>query len=560
MATSHSFSIYLLKAGYNASNALNEGHLLRACAHNTTLPKDASLLILDNDPRPPWWREYFGIGEPLNQVLNGALVFLPVENRCFAISFGHVYHNLKDTGYEYDFGLRVTLNSVDAHNLRSTDTVEPGLARRQRTQLPIASDLTYFDFDRDSAILKSLTGQVKDEFKHLFKHATGASNLRISSAVKPRELPTLCTRLLRLYQSDAYEQSFPNIQNIAPIRDPDLLQQLNDALLKALCTHDSSLSMAVPDVINYRDNVCITFSGAGQSYIYDEVTVDGYLNYLTKRGENVNTYTVETLKRHALQLTNAEGTPQGDRFSIFRCLIYDASIGSDGDRYHLCEGHWYRVATEYLTRLKEFLDPRCAPMELPPYAHKDEEEYNHGVPEAQGRVRLCLDRKNIAPQGQHPVEPCDIYEVDDDGAAVLHHVKRSTRSKELSHLFNQGINSVELLKMEEQSRNRMMKLVGNNGDNTFQRPVAEQRLRVVYGIVTHKDPKGKSDNLPLFSRVSLMRTLKRLELYGVEAAFGFIPDQTTAKEPREKEKKTKKKTKKKKKKKTKKGKTKKRKH
>ncbi len=192
MSKSRSFSIYLLKQGFDASNALKDDHKLDDSVGATNLPNGASLFVLDNHPREPWWKGYFGVQKNLNQVTKGALIFLPVGQSCFALSFGYVYHNLKDESYEYDFGLRVTLNSVDPLKLKSTDILEPGAARRQRTQMPIDSDLTYFNFDRDSTILKSLTGKVKDEHKELFKHATGSSNLRISSTLSPDELTQLC--------------------------------------------------------------------------------------------------------------------------------------------------------------------------------------------------------------------------------------------------------------------------------------------------------------------------------------------------------------------------------
>lgn len=89
------------------------------------------------------------------------MVFLPIKHRCFALSFGHVSHNLKDVSYEYDFGLKVTLNCVDPNELRSTNSLDPSVGRRQRTQLPVGSDLTLFDFDRDTSILRRLTGKVK---------------------------------------------------------------------------------------------------------------------------------------------------------------------------------------------------------------------------------------------------------------------------------------------------------------------------------------------------------------------------------------------------------------
>jgi uncharacterized protein (TIGR04141 family) len=141
MAKSRPFSIYLLKEGRDATNALKADHGLEE-ADATALPEGATLFVLDSDPKPPWWRSFFGVTEPLLQQYKGALVFLPVAERCFGLSFGQVYHHLDDSAYEYDFGLRVTLNSVDPGELKSADMVAPGVARRKRTQVPVSTELT----------------------------------------------------------------------------------------------------------------------------------------------------------------------------------------------------------------------------------------------------------------------------------------------------------------------------------------------------------------------------------------------------------------------------------
>jgi uncharacterized protein (TIGR04141 family) len=184
MAKSRPFSIYLLKAGQDATNSLKEDHELEATEANN-LPQGALLYILDATPTPPWWKGYFGIQEVLFQEHKGALIFLPVMDRCFALSFGQVFHHLNDTSYEYDFGLRVTLNSLDPKELKSADMVEPGVARRKRTQVPVSTELTYLDFDGNSEIIKSLTGKVKAEYAELFKNATGSAALKVSLKLEP---------------------------------------------------------------------------------------------------------------------------------------------------------------------------------------------------------------------------------------------------------------------------------------------------------------------------------------------------------------------------------------
>lgn len=234
MSKSRSFSIYLLKEGFDATNTLKEDSALEDGVDANDLPEGASLYVLDSQETPPWWKGYFGIQKHLMQTLKGAIVFLPVNEQTFAITFGHVFHNLKPESYEYDFGLRVTLNSVDPDKLKSLDSLMPENARRQRTQLSVGSDLTFFDFDRDSTILKSLTGKVREELKPFFRHATGASNIRISSDVGPTGLAGLCSKLLELYQDDTYKTSFPDIQNVAPVKDPVIIDALNAKLITAI--------------------------------------------------------------------------------------------------------------------------------------------------------------------------------------------------------------------------------------------------------------------------------------------------------------------------------------
>lgn len=539
MAKSRSFSIYLLKEGYDATNALREDHALDAGIGAHGLPEGATLFVLDSDPRPTWWASYFGVEKNLTQVTKGALVFLPVGDRCFALSFGHVAHNLIDSGYEYDFGLRVTLNSLDPHKLKSTDTLDPGAARRQRTQLPIESELTLFDFDRDSSILRSLTGKVRDEHKELFRHATGGSNLRISTDIGADGLAVVCETLLGLYESDDYKDAFPEIQNIVPVRDPAQIEALNGRLLEALRARNPDLNITVPEIINYSDNMYAAFAGVGRSLVYDDVYIGRYYEYLDEHGSDMSTIVVEDLRRHALVLTDEDGNGR-DRYSIFKSLVFDTTLeGAQGETFHLCEGNWYRIDNAYITRLSAYLDPLCEDSDLPPYVQLSEGAYNKAVAAADAAI-ACLDKKNISPDGQTSVEPCDLLAIR-DGVASFYHVKVSTLSAQLSHLFNQGVNAIELMRLEAAAVDKLEALIrdalaGSDADGMVAL-VRDRKYRIVFGIVTRKDPAGRSQNLPLFSRISLMRGMKALQLMDVPGHVMFIADQVVAAEGRKKNRK-----------------------
>lgn len=526
MTKTRSFSIYLLKDAFNAANALKDDTKLEAGVEATDLPDGATLHILDNPPYTPWWAGFFGIQKPLNQASKGAVIFLQASGRWFALCFGHVSHNLKDESYEYDFGLRVTLNCVDPNKLRSTDILEPSGAKRQRTQLPTAGDLTFFDVDGDSTILKSLTGKVKDAHKDVFKNATGSSNIRISSSSDVAGLIALCNKLFALYQEETYRTAFPDIQNISPVRDPTVIAQLNGQLLSAFQAKDDVLALSVPDMVDFGDGLWGSFAGARSGKVYDDIFIDRYYEYLAEAGVDIDAVDIDTLKRHELLLTNDDGSVVRDRHSIFKSLVFDTTLDGSAESYHLCEGNWYLVDANYVARLKTYLDPLCQDTTLPEFNHADEGAYNIAATAAEAG-RVCLDKKNIAPAGQKQVEPCDIYEVVDD-LAVLHCVKISTLSAQLSHLFNQGINSVNLMRSEAAALTNMQALVGEGLTDAAKEaliaPLTDDKFRAVFGIVTHKDKAAKSDNLPLFSRISLMRCMKEFKRMGIAAEYCFIPD------------------------------------
>ena len=535
MSKSNSFTIYLLKKGYDDKNSLKKDHPLEKGVKATNLPMRCTLFVLDIRPRNLWWRSYFGISPGLNQASKGALIFLPVGERCFALSFGYVFHSLEETAYEHDFGLRVKMNSVDPERLKSVDSLEFGADRRQRTQVPVDSDLTFFDFDRDKTILKSLTGTVKDKHKDLFRHPTGSSSIRISSPLAANELPSLCEKFLILYESNNYKTAFPNFHKNESVRDPSLISQLNKKLLEAFRKKDENLHLMVPDIINNRENVYANFSGCGWCEPEPDVSIGGYYAYLEGKGKEIEDIGLDDFKKkYQLKLVDQDNPQNISNYSIMKCFVFDTSLPRSSGVYHLIENNWYKVEYDYIKKLQNDLDSSYEDLTLPVYDKKTEGAYNKEVADNDENY-LCFDGKNISPVGQYGVEPCDLYAVQDK-SAVFYHVKVSTRSALLSHLFNQGTNALQLLKSEQEARDKLYDLIdsstvtGNQKEN-FKKPLRKQKYSVTYAIVTHKNKGKKSLNLPLFSRISLRSSLKLLKLMDVDrAAYGFVMNETKIKQ------------------------------
>ncbi|PJR03122.1 DUF6119 family protein [Avrilella dinanensis] len=532
MAKSRSFSIYLLKEGFSPENALKEGHTLELIQEdNTSLPENAIMYISNKQANPPWWKSYWGINKNLSQSQKGALVFLKVNENWIVLTFGSTYHQLKDEAYAYDFGIRTTLNALDPTKIRSTDILQPENAKRQRIQSPIASELNFFSFNSDETILKKMTGAVKNEYIDLFKNITGGNSLRISSNLQSDKISGLCEELIEIYGKEDYKTSFPELQNIVPVKDPILLSHLKSKLVEAFNEDPAPLELvlAIPEIFDYSIDYKIKYSGEGSSRLeFSDVYIKGYREYLQDRGvEEIKT--TEKFSKHKLRILDDNETLIKE-YSIYKSLLFDCEYNDNV--YHLCEGEWYLIEKDFIQKLAEELDPIF--IEKHDFLHqcekKREDHYNGSISDVNQDV-ICLDKKNISPNGQYQVEPCDLIYIKDD-YLELAHIKISTRSSSLSHLFNQGVNSVELLRRNDEAKKKLLELVQANANmETF---INDGKYRITYGIISKKVDK-KSIGLPIFSRISLLRIVNTLKTMNIPVQILYIYDNVDRKNLAEEE-------------------------
>ncbi len=517
MTKSHSFSIYLLKKGFTPEKSLGDEHGLSSINGASSIPKSASLFVGNNPPTSPWWRDYFGIEQDLDQSLKSALLFVRVKGRYFVLSFGHAYSKLDNSSYEPNFGLLVTLNSIDSNKLNSTDTVEPINGRRKRTQIPNASDITLFDFDKDSSILRNITGRVKEEHKNFFRNPSGASSIKISSSVSADKISKLLRTLLELYNQNTYEDAFPSLLNITPIKDPNQIAKLDENLVIALKEKSENLYLTIPEIIDYHQVSSVRFKSRKKSETFDDLYLDRYYEYLEHIEKNLNEVELEDIQKQMISLVDADEETERSSYQLYKCLVFDTKIQDEGGAFHLNEGHWYKVSDDYLKKLTDYLDRHCKKKtKLPHYNHKDESAYNKSVPLKKSKF-ICLDRKNIAPFGQ--MEPCDLYTVDSNEALFIH-VKHFRDSAGISHLLYQGQNSARAIRSIDKCLQKLRRLLKSQPQKL---PLKKSdRFKVCFAIITHKDITKKSENLPIFSKISLMQALENLENMGLEAWYEYI--------------------------------------
>ena len=152
---------------------------------------------------------------------------------------------------------------------------------------------------------------------------------------------------------DLYEESFPDLHNITPIKDPDLIHSLEEKLLTAFQEETIDLTLGIPDIVDYSTNFRVKYRGAArQSKEYEDVYIGNYREYLNERRINIDDISYFT--KHSLCILDENGSLL-QMFSIYKSLLFDCIYNDK--TYHLCDGCWYEINTNFIERLKAELDP-----------------------------------------------------------------------------------------------------------------------------------------------------------------------------------------------------------
>lgn len=511
------FSIYLLKDGFDEKNFFKvaAGIKEKPCSK---LPTGAKLFIKINKGIEPWWEDYWGLDERLKQSSLGALVFIPhkYNNKQynFILAFGYAYHAIKPESFVYDFGLIVTLNALDSAKLNSIESFSLVNSKRERLQAPSFQDINFFDLDNDSSILKTLTGKPQDKYSEIIRHITGANNVRITNPLLPDELKELFNSLIILYNEKTYETTFPNINNVKPIKDPIKITELMNTLFNALSQKNSDIELSFPAIIDYQEYAGIKYStDKNTSDLFENLNISQFYEFCES---NKIDYSETQLKKIKINIENSVENYKSCKYNFLNCCLF--STKTNDENYYFVDGQWYFVNSNYVEQLNKYIDKHIIKTDfLKECTYKTEDEYNSFSEDTTQKI-YNLDKKNIAPKGN--IEPCDLIKIESDKLILIHN-KISTRSSLLSHLFSQGFVSVETLLGNTSSQEKLINLLTSKNEN-IKTLVEKKKFEVIYGILTTKDTTKKSDNLPLFSKITMRRYIQELEERQITANVTYI--------------------------------------
>lgn len=516
---SRSLVVYLIKsefsdAGDILSTPPNDLHVFDVALTPACTGK---LYVQPSTSRPPQWLSLFDGVAGLNAIhlsnsSTSAVLLVSLKKRMFAITFGYGRHLLEPGICEENFGLRVTLNSVDPTRIRSIDRKSfDAISRHTREQASKEVPVGDFGLDVEQDLLRAVTGPPTNTA--LGVRLSGMDALAATVKIGLGDIPHLLAEYLKKFADTSYRSKFPWVDHIAEVRDPRERTRLDDLLVDRLRRGElERMWLAVPAIIDWSDVAGFRYIGRGTDDLADDLYLPDFLASL----DDLAALSADALRKRKVSRIGVATERALDQWPLYQCLY--AEIDSSGNTFLLNGGAWYRLESNFVLQVnKEVGKISSTSLVLPPYAQNSEGEYNRAVSASNPKEFALMDCKLIVHGGKHSrIEFCDLY----SRTRVMVHVKRYGGSSVLSHLFGQGVNSAELFNLDPDFRERVNKILPPS--HRLKKPTEQihpGNYEVAYGIIS----KSKRDLvLPFFSRLNLRNASRRLRGLGYNVSISKI--------------------------------------
>lgn len=467
---------------------------------------DGSRLYVKKEPplRTPLWANIFLEHDSCPDDIFGgsssvgAVYVIDFGLNKFVLAFGTGYHLIDQDFIERDFGLRVTLNSVDPEKLRSLDKASyDHNPLNSRTQS--ARDVDIFDLHIDSELemLYAVTGV--SAVPAFGSHVTGRDALTLIVEADLSSLPKILCEALARYKAKLPSE-FEWVDNVCRVKDSSECEILDLELDRFLSLGSySDIYLGEPEIVDWENHVGYSFDLYGRTPRYVVLSFGDLRDYLASKQIPL---TVESLKTAHVHVNDSEY--RGVKvWSAYRCVYFELKYS--GSRYILRNGLWYKVDLSFESSIDNYLKGvSLLDYAMPIYAVDNEGDYNSSLA-LSGAGYTLMDKGNVKVGGPYDkLEFCDLVK---DGKDLIH-VKYYRSSGTLSHLFSQGCVSAETFIRDPDFRVKLnsklppsLKLI-----KPEDRP-DPKNYRVVYAIATNKT---LPDELPFFSKVTLKNAVKSL--------------------------------------------------
>ena len=446
-------TIYLIKESYSHGRKCireNELKSLRATSVSVPDATRATIYLRKNTTKRPEWRDLFPALDWSKYQTNtfSGLLLVDISGKKFALTAGNGRYLLNPFSVEEGFGFKTVINSVDPSTIRKIEkkTINQN-PMNSISQLTRTAGLQDFRVDYFTDIVSKI--KAKSTIEDLGNLIDGRDSLQISIERDIDYLGPVLMKCLEAYQSDAYLEHFPDIDNISSVNDRELSVALDELLVTDLNKGElTNAWAAMPEIIQDEEFDVFQYTRRQNARRYYDIELADCLLKYTSRGHS---FTKQNLEKDEIFIRKQDGSVY-PKWRVWKCIY--AEISHEGQLYVLVEGKWFQLSQDYIELLDEIINsiPANCP-DLPEWKQqKSEENYLKSI----GGDFLVFDQQLVRVPGQTPIEFCDLYLPDN----TFIHVKRYGNSNVLSYLFEQGRTSAKLFLEDKRYREHAVNVFG----------------------------------------------------------------------------------------------------
>ncbi|MBV9885716.1 MAG: TIGR04141 family sporadically distributed protein [Acidobacteria bacterium] len=465
-----------------------------------------SIFLQPTDDRKPSWLGLFegAVAFDFDMVRNAstaAVWLIKIEGRQIALTFGYGRNLLKPGTYQEDFGLRVTLNTVDPNKIKAIDRMTlDAVAQQTRIQAIRDANMSEFGLDVEQDLLRAVTGVPVD--KSLGIRFTGRDALQVTIAIKLAEIPPLLARFLGEYAKEDYKVRFPWVEQIHEVDDPIKKAELDGQLIQKLRSKIlDGVWLAVPEMVDWDNLAGFKFRSSQKAPLHDDIHALKFLEEVGDANE-IDEYTLK--KRYHVSAIANDTDAVVKQWPVYRCFYCEVVIGDD--TFLLNNARWFRISTSFVQRIDEAVEAiGDSGLVVPSYHDKSEAAYSKRVAgESAGSLALMDSHLVGSASLPNRIEFCDLFSTE----RQIVHLKRYSSSSTLSHLFAQGVVSARIFLNEVDFRRELNQILPQSHrlQDADAKPIAAD-FEIVFGIISRSKKKLV---LPFFSRVNLKNAYSNL--------------------------------------------------
>lgn len=511
MAVTNKLTIYLIKA------RIPEASIIKKTKNFVSIPDVGIFFYEDSSTREPSWFEKF-FDKSLGDIkvfmasAKGVLLTSVVYKRkriFFVISWGAGRHLINEQAIEEDFGLKVTLNSVEKESIRSIEKSNFGAnSKISREQMSKKTNATQFGIDIEQDLLRAITGTSR--FPQLGRTISGADALSVSVRVDIHNIVNFLSFCYPRYLSKDYQDGFDWIDQIHHIKNPTIISDLESVVVtKYNDKAFEKLWMAVPDLMDWNE-----LEGFKYYPRQKDLLDDLYIEVLRDNIGEIDS--LDHFEHKTVQAVSASSETVIDHWPVFKCLYAEVEHG--GKQYVLNSGKWYEIDGDFVKKVNNFYAKiKLSDIVAPDYDHDNEGEYNIALAESQPEY-LLMDKKTIMHGGgKNKIEFCDVY----SKKRRMINIKHAGASAVLSHLFLQGSNAGEYFASDVDFRKKLNRKLEPGWK--IRNPESKIDLgdyEVVFAIITTNS--ASRPDIPFFSKVSIKNVVRRLNGFGYRVSLKTI--------------------------------------